>query len=78
MTGFEERLKCLLRIGLLRVIVSLTIEEVVLASMVRLRLLTLIRIHSVVNVSWVVKYKELVKKQRVEKPKPIKVEEAKE
>ena len=38
-----------------------------------MKLLASIRIHPVVNVSRVVKYKELVKKQRVEKPKPVEV-----
>ena len=53
-TGFKKRLECLLEIGLLRVTVSLIIEEVILANMVRLRLLASIRIHFVVNISWVV------------------------
>ena len=36
------------------------------------------RIHLVVNVSRVVKYKEPMKRQRVEEPKPVEVEEIEE
>ena len=35
-----------------------TIEEVVSTNVVKLRLPTLMRIHLVVNVSWIVQYKE--------------------
>ena len=35
------------------------------------------RIHPVVNIRWVVGYRELVRRQRVEKPKPIEVEKDK-
>ena len=37
------------------------IEEVVLSNAVKLRLPNLMRIHLVVNVSWIVRYKEQVK-----------------
>ena len=47
------------------------IEEVVSTNAVKLNT---IRIHPVVNVSWVVRYRELVKEQRVEKPKLVKVD----
>ena len=54
------------------------IEEVVLNNVVKLRLLTSMRIHLVVNVSRVVKYGEPVKEQRVEELKLVEVEEVKE
>ena len=50
------------------------IEEVVLLNAVKLRLLSLMRIHLVVNVSQVVQYKEQVKGQRKEEGKLIEVE----
>jgi len=40
------------------------IEEVVSSNAVKLWLPTSIRIHSVVNVSWIVRYKEQVKGQK--------------
>ena len=54
------------------------IEEVVLSNTVKLRLPTSMRIHLVVNVSWIVWYKEQVRGQRKEEGKPIEVEGAKE
>jgi len=39
---------------------SYIIDEVVFINVVRLRLLTLVRIYIIVNVSWVVRYRELV------------------
>ena len=54
------------------------IEEVILKNVVKLKLPVLMRIHSVVNVSRVVKYRELVKGQRVKKLKPVEVEEVEE
>jgi len=50
------------------------IEKVVLKNAVKLKLLVLMRIHLVVNVSRIVRYKELVRGQRVEKLKPVEVE----
>jgi len=50
------------------------IEEVVSTNMVKLRLPTLMRIHLVVNISQIVRYKEQVEKQKKVKVKPIKVE----
>jgi len=47
------------------------IEEIVSTNIVKLNIM---RIYPVVNVSWVVKYRELVKEQRVEKPKLVKVD----
>ena len=48
-------------------------EKVVSRNVVKLKLLVSIRIHLVVNVSRVVRYRELVRKQRVEEPKPVEV-----
>jgi len=50
------------------------IEEVVSSNAVKLRLLSLMRIHLVVNVSQIVWYKEQVKGQKKEEGKPIEVE----
>ena len=55
-----------------------TIEEVVSTNAVKLRLPTLMRIHLVVNVSWIVRYKEQVERQKKEEGKPIEIEEVKE
>ena len=54
------------------------IEEVVSSNVVKLQLPTSMRIHPVVNVSWIVQYKEQVKGQKKEDRKPIVVEGAKE
>jgi len=54
------------------------IEEVVLTNAVKLRLPSSMRIHPVVNVSWIVRYKEQVKGQRKEEGKPVEIEEIKE
>jgi len=45
---------------------------------VKLQLPSSMRIHPVVNVSWIVWYKEQVKGQKKEEEKPIKVEEVEE
>ena len=50
------------------------IEEVVSMNAVKLRLLTSMRIHPVVNVSQIVWYKEQVKGQKKEQGKPVEVE----
>ena len=50
------------------------IEKVVSSNAVKLRLPSLMRIHLVVNVSQIVRYKEQVKGQKKEEGKPIKVE----
>ena len=50
------------------------IEEVVLSNAVKLRLPSSMRIHLVVNVSRIVRYKEQVKGQKKEEGKPIEVE----
>ena len=50
------------------------IEEVVSSNIVKLRLPSSMRIHLVVNVSWIVRYKEQMKGQKKEEGKPIEVE----
>ena len=54
------------------------IEEVVLSNAVKLKLPSSMRIHLVVNVSWIVQYKEQVKGQKKEEEKPVEVEEVEE
>jgi len=39
-----------------------TIEEIVLANVIKLKLPELIRIHSVINISWIVRYRKLVRR----------------
>jgi len=51
-----------------------TIEEVVSSNAVKLRLPSSMRIHLVVNISWIVRYKEQIKRQRKKEGKPIEVE----
>jgi len=50
------------------------IEEIVLLNAVKLRLPSLMKIHLVVNVSWIVRYKEQVKGQKKEEGKLVEVE----
>ena len=50
------------------------IEEVVSTNAVKLRLPSSMRIHLVVNVSWIVQYKEQVREQKKEEGKPVEVE----
>jgi len=50
------------------------IEEIVSTNVVKLRLLSSMRIHLVVNVSRIVQYKEQVKGQKKEEGRPIEVE----
>ena len=54
------------------------IEKVVLSNAVKLRLPSLMRIHPVVNVSQIVRYKKQVKGQKKEEGKPVEIEEVKE
>jgi len=54
------------------------IEEVVSSNVVKLQLLSSMRIHPVVNVSRIVRYKEQVKGQKKEEGKPVEVEGVKE
>ena len=50
------------------------IEEIVLKNMVKLKLPASMRIHPVVNISRIVRYRKPVKRQRVEKSKPVEFE----
>ena len=50
------------------------IEEVVSSNVVKLQVLSSMRIHPVVNVSRIVRYKEQVKGQKKEKGKSVEVE----
>jgi len=50
------------------------IEEIVSTNAVKLQLLSSMRIHPVVNMSQIVRYKEQVKGQKREEGKPVKVE----
>jgi len=51
-----------------------TIEKVVSINAVKLQLPTLMRIHPVVNISQIVRYKEQIEEQKKEKEKPMEVE----
>ena len=51
-----------------------TIKEVVSSNMVKLRLPSSMRIHPVVNVSQIVRYKEQMKEQKKEEGKLVEVE----
>ena len=51
-----------------------TIEEVISSNAVKLQLLSLMRIHLVVNVSQIVWYKEQIKEQKNEEGKLVEVE----
>jgi len=50
------------------------IEEIVSANAIKLKLSESMRIHLVVNVSRIARYRELVEKQKVKEMKPIEVE----
>ena len=54
------------------------IEEVVSLNVVKLQLPSSMRIHLVINISWVVQYREQVKGQKKEKGKLVEVEGSKE
>ena len=54
------------------------VEEVVLKNVVKLKLPASMKIYLVVNISQVVRYRELVKKQRIEKLKSVKVDKVEE
>ena len=56
-----------------RYIGSYIIEEVVLKNIVELKLLVFMKIHPVVVISKIIRYREPVKGQRIEKPKLVKV-----
>ena len=50
------------------------IEEVVSSNAVKLKLPSLMRIHLVVNISWIVWYKKQVKGQKKKEGKPVEVD----
>jgi len=52
---------------------SYTIEEIVLVNVIKLKLLASMRIHLVINVSRIVKYRKPVKEWKMEEVKMIKV-----
>ena len=54
------------------------IDKVVSTNAVKLWLLTSMRIHPVVNISWVVQYREQVEGQKAEEVKPVEVEKVEE
>ena len=54
------------------------IEEMVSSNVVKLQLPSSMRIHPVVNISWMVHYKEQVKGQKKEEGKPVEVERVEE
>ena len=54
------------------------IDEIISTNAVKLQLLTSMRIHLVVNVSQVVRYRKQVEEQTVEKVKLIKINRVKE
>ena len=53
-------------------------QEIVSTNVVKLQLLTLVRIHLVMNISQIVRYKEQVEGQKKEEGKPVEVEGVKE
>jgi len=53
------------------------VEEVVSKNAVKLKLLASMRIHPVINVSKVVRYRELIKGQKLKEPKLIEVNRVK-
>ena len=57
---------------------SYTIKETVSANIIKLKLLESIGIHLVINISRVIRYKELMKGYKVEEPELIKIDEVEE
>jgi len=57
-----------------RYVGSYEIEKVVSRNAVKLKLLVSMRIHPVVKISRIVRYREPVRGQRVEEPKPVEVD----
>jgi len=53
---------------------SYTIEKIVFTDIVKLKIPTTMRIHLAVNVSWVVRSRELVKEQKMGKQKLVEVD----
>jgi len=54
------------------------IDKIVSTNVVKLWLLTLMRVHLVVNVSWVVRYIKQVEEQKVEAVKPVEIDRVEE
>jgi len=54
------------------------VKEIVSKNAMKLKLLAFMRIHLVVNVNRVVIYRELMKKQKVKKPKSVEVDRVEE
>ena len=52
-------------------------NNIVSTNAVKLQLSTLIRIHPVVKISWIVRYRKQIEKQKVEKTKLIEVDKDK-
>ena len=67
---FKERLVKKLTERYVRLYV---VKEVILKNVVKLKLLVSMRIYLVVNISRVVRYRELMKGQRVKEPKLVEV-----
>ena len=61
-----------------RYVKSYVVEEVISRNVVKFKLPASMKIHPVINISRVVRYRELVKRQKVEKPKPVKVNRVEE
>ncbi len=57
---------------------SYIIDKVVFINVVKLQLPTLMRIYLVVNISWVVRYRKQVERQKVEEVKQIEVNKVEE
>ena len=53
------------------------INKIVFTNVVKLWLSTSTGIYLVVNVSWIVKYKEQIKRQKVKKVKPVEMDKVK-
>jgi len=50
----------------------------IFTNVVKLKLLTLMKIHLVVNISWVVRYRKQIERQKIKKVKLIEVERVQE
>ena len=61
-----------------RYVRSYLVEGVVLKNVVKLKLLVSMRIYLMVNISEIVRYREPVKEQRMEKSKPVKINRVEE
>ena len=61
-----------------RYVGSYIVEEVVSKNVAKLKLLASIRIYLVVDISRIVRYRKLVKKQKIKEPKPVEVDRVEE